>query len=381
MPSSAKTPTLWGFVSALVVALATTVSAASRVEQSPGPFGTTMDGQRVDQFVLTNTKGASVRLITYGARVTHLFVPDRSGHMGDVVLGFDTLDQYEQARPYFGCVAGRVCNRIANGKFTLDGTTYLLALNNGPNHMHGGVQGYDKRIWNAKGFMTNEGPAVRFTLHDADGTEGYPGTVAVTVIYTLTEKNALKIQYLASTDKPTPLNLTNHCYFNLQDAGVGDVLGHIVKIYADQYTPVDATLIPTGEIAPVKGTPLDFTAATAIGARVKEMPGTPPGYDHNMVLRTSTGTLAKAAEVYEPTTGRTMEVWTTQPAVHFYSGNALDGSLKGKYGAVYGAYHALCLETQHHPDAVNHPNFPSIILKPGEPFRQVTEYRFSTTTP
>ncbi len=353
------------------------VAATAGVDKMARPFGVTSGGQQVQQYMLTNANGASLRVITYGATITSLCVPDRSGKTSDVVLGFDNLKQYEQQSPYFGCVVGRVANRIAKGRFTVDGVKYAVPVNNGPNHLHGGLQGLDKRVWAAEGFMAADGPSVRFTILDPDGAEGYPGNLKITLIYTLTGGNALKIQYYATTDKATPINLSHHSYFNLKDAGQSDVLEHVLTVNADYYTPVDETLIPTGEIAPVKATPIDFTTPTPIGARIRQMGGNPAGYDHNLVLRNQSGELAKAAEVYEPNSGRVMEVWTTEPGVQFYSGNFLDGSIEGKAGAVYRQYHGLCLETQHYPDSVNQPKFPRTILHPSEVYRQVTEYRFS----
>jgi aldose 1-epimerase len=334
-------------------------------------------GGSVIEYSLTNSHGASVQIINYGATVTRLLVPDKDGKLGDVVLGFDNMDQYAEQSPYFGAVVGRVGNRIAKGIFSIQGVRYCVPVNNGPNHLHGGFKGYDKRIWAGETAMTADGPSVRFTLTDPDGTEGYPGTVKVTVIYSLTGDNALKIQYFATTDKATPINLTNHSYFNLKDAGKSSIEDHAMKIYADFYTPVDDTLIPTGQIAPVKGTPIDFTAPKLIGKDLEAMGGKPIGYDHNLVLRNQNGSFAKAVEVYEPDTGRLMEVWTTEPGVQFYSGNFLDGSVKGKDGTVYQQHNAFVLETQHYPDSINHPNFPCTILFPGQVYRQVTEYRFS----
>jgi aldose 1-epimerase len=349
-------------------------------------FGVTKDGQAVDQYILTNGAGASVSLITYGATVTNLVVPDKDGHFSDIVLGFDNIGQYEMQGPYFGAIIGRIGNRIAKGTFAMDKTKYYVPVNNGPNHLHGGFKGYDKRIWKAETEMTTNGPGVRFTLTDPDGTEGYPGTLNVTVIYSLTSGkdktdgaySGLKIEYYATTDKATPVNLTNHTYFNLKDGGNSTVLDHVLKIYGDHYTPVDDTLIPTGEIAPVKGTAIDFTSPKPIGRDMAAMGGDPTGYDHNLVLTNQTGDVAEAAQVYEPTTGRLMDVWTNQPGVQFYTGNFLDGSFSGKGGAVYKEHNAFCLETQNFPDAINHTNFPEEVLKPGETYRQVTEYRIFT---
>lgn len=341
-------------------------------------FGQTMDGQQVDQITLTNGSGAHVRLITYGATITDLVVPDRSGKPGDVVLGFDNLKQYELQSPFFGAVVGRVGNRIARGMFKVDQIPFAVPINNGPNHLHGGFRGLDKRVWRAEMAMVADGPSARFTLLDPDGAEGYPGNLGITIIYTLTSDNALRIQYYATADKPTPVNLTNHAYFNLMDGGASPILNHIMRAEADAYTPVDDTLIPTGEIVPVRGAPIDFTSPKPIGQDLKAMGGDPAGYDHNLVLRNQTGRLARAVEVYDPSTGRLMECWTTQPGVQFYTSNFLNGSIKGKGGVVYGQYHAFCLETQHFPDSVNQPRFPSTILRPGDVYREITEYRFST---
>jgi aldose 1-epimerase len=347
---------------------------ASSIETKP--FGTTADGQWVQQYVLTNDSGASVRMITYGATVTQLLVPDKNGALGDVVLGFDNLKQYEDQSPYFGATVGRVGNRIAHGIFSIDSVRYCLAVNNGPNHLHGGFKGLDKRIWQAESAMTTDGPSVRFTLLDPDGAEGYPGNVHITVIYSLTNSNALKIQYFATTDKATPINLTNHSYFNLKDGGKTNIVDHVMKIYGDHFTPVDETLIPTGELAAVQGTPFDFTTPKPIGQDIKSV-GKTNGYDHNFVLTNQDGSLAKAIEMYEPQSGRLMEVWTTEPGVQMYTSNSFDGSLKGKDNVAYNQYAAVALECQHYPDSVNHPTFPNTILRPGETYRQITEYRFS----
>lgn len=341
-------------------------------------FGTTADNQAVWQYVLTNDSGASARLITYGAILTNLFVPDKNGALGDVVLGFDNLKQYQDQSPYFGAIVGRVGNRIAHGIFTLDNVRYCLAINNGPNHLHGGFKGLDKRIWQAEAAMTTDGPSVRFTLLDPDGAEGYPGNVHITVIYSLTATNSLKIQYFAATDKPTPINLTHHSYFNLKDGGKTNILDHIMKIEGDHFTPVDDTLIPTGQIAPVHGTPMDFTSPKPLGQDINSV-GKTNGYDHNFVLSNQDGSLAKAAELYEPQSGRLMEVWTTEPGLQVYTSNGFDGTLKGKNGIAYNRYAAIALECQHYPDSVNHPNFPSTILRPGQTYRQITEYRFSVS--
>jgi aldose 1-epimerase len=315
-----------------------------------------------------------VHAITYGGIITEVRVPDRDGRLGDVVLGFDRLDGYLREHPYFGAIVGRYANRIGNARFTLAGRTYTLAANNGRNHLHGGIRGFDKAIWHAEAAGRN---GVIFSLVSADGEEGYPGRLAVRVTYTLTEKNELIVDYHATTDKATPVNLTQHSYFNL--AGRGDILEHELMIDADRYTPVDSTLIPTGELASVDGTPLDFRKPTRIGARID---GTHPqlqpgrGYDHNWVLNRTGGQLQLAARVTEPSSGRVLEVSTTEPGVQFYSGNFLDGTLKGKSGQVYGRRAGLCLETQHFPDSPNRPEFPSTILEPGREYRTQTVFRF-----
>jgi aldose 1-epimerase len=334
------------------------------------PFGTTGDGQAVTLYTLTNANGTRTKILDFGGIITELWVRDAKGELGNVVLGFDSVEPYETKSPYFGALIGRVGNRIAGGRFTLDGKEYSLPINNGPNSLHGGLKGYDKRVWTVCGSTEN---SLTLTLVDADGTEGYPGTVSATVVYTLTDEDVLRIEYTATTDAPTPVNLTNHTYFNLKDAGQTDALGHVVQFEADHYTPVDETLIPTGEIAPVAGTPIDFTSPKPIGQDIEAM----GGYDHNVVLRNASGALALAVTVTEPTTGRKMETWTTEPGCQFYSGNFLDGTLTGTGGAVYGRHHAFCLETQHFPDSVNHENFPSTILRPGETYTSTTEYRFS----
>jgi aldose 1-epimerase len=340
-------------------------------------FGQIPDGTPVDLFVLTNAAGVKVKIMTYGGIVTELHVPDRDGKLVDVVLGYDDLKGYLEKNPYFGAIVGRVANRIAHGKFTLDGKEYTLAINNGPNALHGGRKGFDKKVWKAEPLSATNGPALRLTYTSPDGEEGYPGTLTTTVTYTLTDKNELRIDYTATTDQPTPVNLTNHSYFNLAGPASGDILGHELMLNAAEYTPVDDKLIPTGEIKPVSGTPLDFTVATAIGARIDLLKGEPGGYDHNFVLRGEGKSLALAARVHEPKTGRVMEMETTEPGVQFYSGNFLDGTITGKGGVVYRKHQGFCLEAQHFPDSVNHPNFPSIILRPGKTYTQTTVYRFS----
>ncbi|HNQ87247.1 MAG TPA: aldose epimerase family protein [Verrucomicrobiota bacterium] len=339
------------------------------------PYGKLPDGTAVDQYTLVNANGLTAKIITYGALMTEFHVPDRYGTLGDVVLGFDNLDQYVKGHPYFGATIGRVGNRIAKGKFTLDGKTYTLACNDGPNHLHGGIRGFDKVVWTAQPVKAKDGVAVRFTYVSPDGEEGYPGTLTATVVYTLTDANELRLDYTAKTDKATPVNLTNHSYWNL--AGEGDILNHVLHFNADDYTPVDDTLIPTGQIAPVKGTVMDFTQPKTIGSRLLELNNSPRGYDHNYVLNGKAGKLRPAVSVYDRTSGRLLEILTDQPGVQFYSGNFLDGTLKGKRGAVYHQYHGFCLETQHYPDSANQPAFPSTILRPGKTYRTTTVHRFS----
>ncbi len=335
-------------------------------------FGRLPDGTAVDLYTLTNATGVVAKITNYGTIVSELHVPDRQGNLADVVLGFDNLGQYLKGHPYFGCTVGRVANRIARGRFTLDGKVYQLAVNNGPNHLHGGIKGFDKAVWTAK---PRGQTAIEFRYTSADGEESYPGKLDVTVVMTLTRANELRIDYTAVTDKTTPVNLTNHSYFNLY--GEGDVLGHELMLAADHYTPSDADLIPTGEIKSVKGTPLDFTSPAPIGSTISKLTNQESGYDHNFVINGGGKGLALAARVREPRTGRVMEVHTTQPGVQLYTANYLDGSLTGKRGLVYRRQAAFCLETQHFPDSVNKPNFPSTILRPGETYQQTTVYKFT----
>jgi aldose 1-epimerase len=345
-------------------------------------FGKTGDGKQVDLYVLTNKNGVEVDITNFGAAVVSLKVPDRHGKTDDVVLGYDDLDGYRHDKSYFGATVGRCANRIAHGKFTLNGTTYTLAKNDGDNHLHGGVRGFNKVVWEAKDVSTAGVAALRLNYLSKDGEEGYPGNLSVQVTYTLTNNNELKIDYVATTDKDTVLNLTHHSYFNLAGQGKGDILQHQLLLHASRFTPVDATLIPTGEIRSVKGTPLDFATATAIGSRIDqgdEQLKLGHGYDHNFVLDGGTGgTPVLAAQVYEPSSGRVMEVWTTQPGIQFYSGNFLDDTIRGKSGSPYRRRAAFCLETQHFPDSPNKPNFPSTILKPGSQFKSSTTYKFSS---
>jgi aldose 1-epimerase len=339
------------------------------------------DGQKVvELFTLTNTRGVEVRAIAYGGIIVSLKTPDRAARPDDIVLGFDTLGGYLETSPYFGAIVGRFGNRIARGQFTLDGTNYRLAANNGPNHLHGGKRGFDKVVWAGEPFQTHSGAGVVFSYTSPDGEEGYPGTLRARVTYTLTEENALIVDYVATTDKATPVNLTQHTYWNLAGDRQRDVLGHELMINADSFTPVDSNLIPTGVIAPVAGTPFDFRAPVAIGARIDrddEQLRYGKGYDHNFVLnRHGAPGLVHAARVTEPTTGRSLDIYTTEPAIQFYSGNFLDGSITGKGGQVYHRRFGLALETQHYPDSPNHANFPSTILRPGEQYRSRTVFAF-----
>lgn len=338
-------------------------------------FGSLNDGSAVEMLTLKNAKGATAKVTTYGATLTELWVPDHSGKLSDVVLGFDQLKGYVGNHPWFGATVGRVANRIAKGKFTLDGKEYSLEINNPPNNLHSGSKGLSRTVWKAEPLHEAHAAAVRFTSVSPDGDGGFPGNLSVTLVYRLTDNNELQLEYTAKTDKATPVNLTNHSYFNL--GGGKDVLDAILYLPAEHYTSVDATLIPTGEIQPVKGTPLDFTTPAAIGSRIGEMKGEPGGYDHNYVLSKEVGKLKLAARVLDPASGRQMEVWTTEPGVQFYSGNFLDGTITGERGVVYGKHSGFCLETQHFPDSVNHPSFPSVILRPGGAYRTETIYKFS----
>ncbi len=343
-------------------------------------FGKTREGQAVELYTFSNAQGMEVRAMTYGGIILSLKTPDRTGKLDDVTLGFDTLDPYLATHPYFGALIGRYGNRIAKGKFKVDGKEYKLAVNNGPNSLHGGLKGFDKVVWQAESFDKPEGVGVVFRYTSADGEEGYPGTLQTKVTYTLTDKNELIFDYHATTDKATPVNLTNHAYFNLAGAGTRDVLDHQMMINADHFTPVDSTLIPTGELKSVEGTPFDFRKPTAIGARIEakdQQIKYGPGYDHNYALNKQGAGLTLAARVSEPTSGRVMEVSTTEPGVQFYTGNFLDGTLTGKGGHVYKRRFGFCLETQHYPDSPNQPNFPSSILKPGETYTSRTVYAFS----
>ena len=339
----------------------------------------TADRKPVELYTLTNINGIEARIMTYGGTVVSLRVPDRHGKLGDIVLGYETLEGYLKNNPYFGSIIGRYGNRIGKGTFSLNQKQFSLAKNNGENTLHGGIKGFDKVVWKATKLNTRNGPGLSLTYLSKDGEEGFPGNLSVTVIYTLTNNNELKIDYSAATDKTTVVNLTHHTYFNL--AGDGDILKHELMINAGRFTPVDSGLIPTGELRRVKGTPMDFTTPTVIGSRIDqpdEQLTLGKGYDHNWVLNKSAGTLTLAATVHEPGSGRVMEVLTTEPGIQFYSGNFLDGSITGKGGKVYKQRSGFCLETQHFPDSPNKPAFPSTILRPGQRYRTTTIYRFST---
>jgi aldose 1-epimerase len=344
-------------------------------------FGKMPDGTPVDLYTLTNANGLEAKITTYGGAVVSLLAPDQSGKLDDVVLGLETLEEYIEKSLYFGCITGRYANRIAQGKFTLNDVEYTLAQNDGENHLHGGLKGFDKVVWAAQEISSDDGVGLKLTYLSKDGEEGYPGNLSVEVVYTLTNADELKIEYLATTDTDTVVNLTNHTYFNLVDGGAGDILGHELMLNAGRFTPIDNTLIPTGELRSVEGTPLDFRQLTLVGARIEqddEQLHFAGGYDHNWVLNSADGSLALAARVQEPTTGRVMEIYTTEPGIQFYSGNFLDGSITGKGGKVYRKRYGFCLETQHFPDSPNQSHFPSTLLKPGEKYQTTTIYKFST---
>jgi aldose 1-epimerase len=370
----------------LLLGLAAATSGGAQVRDATaqgasvtkGLFATTPDGTPVDVYTLTNAAGMQVRAITFGGIITSIRVPDREGAFADVALGFDVLGPYLRNPPYFGAIIGRYANRIAGGRFTLDGRTYTLAVNNPPNHLHGGTRGFDKVVWRAEPFERAGAVGLIFTHTSPDGDEGYPGTLAVTVTYTLNDANEIAFDYEATTDRPTPVNLTQHSYFNLAGEGSGDILGHVVTIHASRMTPVDQRLIPVG-VAPVAGTPLDFRSPTAIGARIAaDHPQVryARGYDHNFVLDRSGNGLVAAARVEDPASGRVLEVSTTEPGLQFYTGNFLDGSLVGKSGRAYAQRAGFALETQHFPDSPNRPEFPNTILRPGETYRSKTVFAF-----
>jgi aldose 1-epimerase len=373
---SLRRTVMLGFFMVTIVVSALHAEAKSKMQKQS--FGKTEDGHETDLYLLTNKNGMAAAITNYGGTVVTLKVPDRDGKIEDVVLGYDKLDDYAAGKAYFGAIIGRYANRIAHAKFTLNSTPYTLPNNDGDNHLHGG---FNKRVWTAKDVSSNSGPALELSYLSKDGEEGFPGNLSVTVVYTVTDHNELKIDYSATTDKDTVINLTNHCYFNLAGQGNGDILQHQLMIRADRFTPVDATLIPSGELRSVKGTPFDFTAPTAIGARIDQADQQlklGKGYDHNWVLNSETAnSLSPAAQAYDPHSGRMLEVRTTEPGLQFYTGNFLDG-IRGKDGKVYHRRDAFCLETQHFPDSPNHPNFPSTVLKPGQPYRSSTVYSFST---
>jgi len=344
-------------------------------------FGKTPKGETVDQYILTNENGMKVRIISYGGIVTALEIPDRIGNLDDIVLGYDELSGYLKKNPYFGAIVGRYGNRIAGGKFVLNGKEYQLVTKNGKNHQHGGTVGFDKIVWNSEAIQKNDTVGVQLTHVSPDGDECYPGNLSCKVTYMLTNNNDLIIRYHATTDKSTIINLTHHSYFNLAGQVNRDILEHEIKIVADRFTPTDENQIPTGELCSVKGTPMDFTKPTVIGSRIEQEDQQLKyggGYDHNWILNNQDGSLALAAQVYEPTTGRVLEIYTTEPGVQFYTGNNLDGSITGKNGIVYKRRYGLCLETQHYPDSPNKINFPSVVLNPGEIYTQETVHRFYT---
>jgi len=369
-------------MTSLVVCLLLTLAAVSANAQkvSKESFGKTAEGESVDLYTLTNRNGMVAKITNFGGIVTTLTAPDRNNKYADVVLGFNDLDTYLKGHPYFGALIGRYGNRIAKGRFTLNGVEYKLAVNNGENHLHGGIKGFDKVVWTAKPMQNKTSAALSLTYVSKDGEEGYPGNLTVNVVYTLTNNNELRLDYTASTDKDTVTNLTHHSYFNLAGEGNGDILSHVLMLNANQFTPTDEGSIPTGELRAVQGTPFSFLKPTVIGARID---GTDQqlvfgkGYDHNWVVSGRAGTLRPAATVYEPTSGRVLQVLTTEPGVQFYTGNFLDGTLTGKSGKVYQRRFGFCLETQHYPDSPNHPKFPTTTLRKGATYKSTTIYRFS----
>jgi len=363
----------------LILLLATAVAVDAQVTKQP--FGKTPDGQQIDLYTLRNAHGVEAKIMNYGAIVTSLKVPDRNGKFDDVVLGFSDFDSYLKNDPYFGAIVGRYGNRIAKGRFTLNGVEYKLATNNGENHLHGGIKGFDKVVWTAHQLTTKAGPAVALTYLSKDGEEGYPGNLTANVVYTLTNNDELKIDYTVTTDKDTVHNLTHHSYFNLAGEGNGDILNHVVTINANRFVPTDAGSIPTGELKSVAGTPFDFLKPMAIGARINqddEQLKFGNGYDHTWVINGRPGVMRFAATAYDATSGRVMQVWTTEPGVQFYTGNFLDGTKTGKSGKAYERRNGFCFETQHYPDSPNHPSFPTTTLKKGQTYKSTTIYRFST---
>lgn len=347
-----------------------------KIDVERDSFGSTTNGIAVDRYTLRNARGVMVRIITYGATVTELWTPDREGNVADVVLGFDNVPQYETQDAYFGCTVGRVAFRIANGTFVLDGKSYELARNDGPHHLHGGTKGFSRVVWQAQPVSTSEGVGVRFTHRSPNGDQGYPGTLDVAVVYTLSEENELRIEYAATTDQPTPVNLTHHSYFNLASAGPGDVLGHIVQVDADRWIPAEEPDLPSGEIVFTKNTPYDFNEPTPIGARIAQTDRRSMGYDLCYLRNCPDGKLARVATLCEPLGGRAIDVSTTEPSVVLYTGNYLNGSLRGKGGVAYQKHAGVCLETGRPPDAVHYPHFPSTILRPGQRYDHTCVYRF-----
>jgi aldose 1-epimerase len=378
---------LLGLVALLAAAIAGTSAAVGTKAAAPditkSSFGTLPDGRNVDLYTLTNGKGMEVKIITYGGIIQSIRVPDRQGARANVALGFDNLEDYVERNPYFGCITGRYANRIALGRFTLDGVTYQLATNNDPNHLHGGNVGFDKRLWAATEIRQGTSVGLKLTYTSPHLEENYPGTLQVEVTYLVTTRNEIKMHYRAATDRPTIVNLTNHTYFNLEGEGTSDTYDHKLTLKANAYTPVDSTLIPTGEIDPVEGTPMDFRQPHTIGERIRngtfEQLVIGRGYDHNWVLNRSGGSkrLKLAARVVEPDTGRVLEVLTTEPGIQFYAGNFLDGTLVGTSGRMYRQGDGFALETQHYPDSPNHANFPTTVLRPGDVYKTSTVYKFS----
>jgi aldose 1-epimerase len=371
------------FGAALAATAAAGAIATSKVnnsEMKKQNWGKGPNGEEVDLYTLRNSKGIEASITTYGGRLVTLKTPDRDGKFADIVLGFDDLPQYLANNPFFGALAGRYANRIANGEFQLDGHTYHLAKNNGPNTLHGGLVGFDKKVWQAEDVSASNGHSLRLKYVSKDGEENFPGTLTTTVTYTLSDNDDLTIDYKATTDKKTVLNLTNHSYFDLAGAGAGEIIDHVVTINADKFTPVNANLIPTGDLKTVDGTPFDFRTATRVGARINDKDQQlqyGQGYDHNFVVNRSGNGPSLAARVVDPKSGRAMEVLTTQPGVQFYTGNHLSNGIKGKGGATYGYRYGLCFETQHFPNSPNQPNFPSTELAPGQQFHEITVFKFS----
>jgi aldose 1-epimerase len=369
----------WFGITATCFVGCTTLSPNPKSSITQAPFGRTADGHAVEIYTLRNSQGAEARIMTYGGIVQSLSVPDKHGKLTDVVLGYDHLQGYIDKNPYFGALIGRYGNRIAGGKFTLEGQTYTLATNNGPNSLHGGRIGFDKVVWTAQPMLTTQGPALILAYVSKDDEEGFPGNLEVTAIYTLTEDNALKLEFTATTDQPTVINLTHHSYFNLAGQGSGDILGHVVYINANQTTPLGKDQITTGEFADVAGTPFDFRQPTTIGARINDPDPAlqqARGYDQNWVINKPLGKFDLSARVVEPGSGRVLEVWSDEPGLQFYTGNFLNGTIKGKGGVIYQQRAGFCLEPQHYPDSPNKPNFPSVVLQPDQTFRSTIVYKF-----